>query len=76
MLVPERLVPEPPVLADVRPLVEREFLAERRKAQLEALYERLLRKYTVSIEMPKAEDGKPAAGAQAQEVAPAPEGAR
>ena len=48
VLVTERRVPPPPTLADVRPLVEREFLAE----QLHALYERLLKKYTVAIEMP------------------------
>jgi PPIC-type PPIASE domain len=39
-------------LATVRPLVEREVLAERRKAELQALYERLLAKYAVSIDMP------------------------
>jgi PPIC-type PPIASE domain len=41
-------------LATVRPLVEREVLAERRKAELQALYERLLAKYSVSIDMPAA----------------------
>ena len=76
VLVAERLVPAPPVLADVRPLVEREFLSERRKAQLQALYERLLKKYTVSIEMPQPEGGKQAAAAQATGEAPAPGGAR
>ena len=35
-------------------MVEREVLAERRKRDLEALYERLLAKYTVTIEKPKA----------------------
>jgi hypothetical protein len=40
-------------LATVRPLVEREVVAERRKAEMQALYERLLAKYAVSIEMPK-----------------------
>ena len=53
VLIPARVAASQPTLADVRPLVEREFLAERRKAQLQALYERLLRKYTVAIEMPK-----------------------
>jgi hypothetical protein len=38
----------------VRPLVEREVLAERRKAELQALYERLLAKYSVRIDMPVA----------------------
>ena len=40
-------------LATVRPLVEREVLAERRKAEMQALYDRLLAKYSVSIERPK-----------------------
>ncbi len=53
VLIPERVAAAQPTLADVRPFVEREFLAERRKVQLQALYERLLQKYTVTIEMPK-----------------------
>jgi parvulin-like peptidyl-prolyl isomerase len=64
VLVVERVVPPPPALGEIRPLVEREFLTERRKAQLQALYERLLKKYTVVIEMPK-EEGR-------QQPAPAP----
>ena len=59
VLVSERVAASDPPLADVRPIVEREFLAERRRAQLQALYERLLQGYTVSIEMPKAPE-KPA----------------
>ena len=55
VLVSERVEPVRPALADVRPLVEREFTAERRTAQLQALYERLLEKYRVSIEMPAEE---------------------
>ena len=55
VLVSERVAAAPPALADVRPLVERELLAERRRTQLQALYERLLQKYTVTIEMPKEE---------------------
>ncbi len=39
-------------LVAVRSLVEREFLAERRKAELQALYKRLLAKYAVSVDMP------------------------
>jgi hypothetical protein len=39
-------------LATVRPLIERELQAERRKAELQVLYERLLSKYAVSVEMP------------------------
>jgi len=67
VLVLERVAPAPPKLADIRPLIERELLAERRKTQLQALYERLLAKYTVAIEMPKDEAvGKPASTAQAE----------
>jgi hypothetical protein len=67
VLVRERVAAAPPALADVRPLVERELLAERRRTQLQALYERLLAKYTVAIEMPKDEAvGKPASTAQAE----------
>ena len=45
-------------------MVEREVLAERRKRDLDALYERLLEKYTVTIEKPKAKP-QPAAAAGA-----------
>jgi len=58
VLVMERRAPAAPVLADVQPLVQRELMAERRKVQLQALYERLLEKYTVTIEMPKEKDVK------------------
>lgn len=63
VLVTERLAATRPALADVRPLVERELQAERRRRQLEALYEKLLQKYTVQIEMPKAA-GTPAVDAK------------
>ncbi len=43
-----------PDLSRVRPAVEREFLAERRKQELNAMYERLLEKYVVVVERPKA----------------------
>jgi len=39
-----------PDLAEVRALVEREFLAARRKKELDALYERLLARYKVEIQ--------------------------
>jgi hypothetical protein len=39
-----------PALADVRPLVERDFMAERRKRSLDAMYARLLARYPVVIE--------------------------
>lgn len=64
VLVTERVAPPLPALAEVRALVEREVLAERRKAQLEALYERLLARYTVTIEMPREEAQPASAGAQ------------
>lgn len=64
VLVPERVAAERPALADVRPVVERELMAERRRAQLQALYERLLQKYRVSIEMPA--EPTPTAPAAAQ----------
>jgi len=53
VLVVERTAAVKPALADVRPAVEREVQTERRRAQLQALYERLLKKYTVVIEMPR-----------------------
>ena len=53
VLVRERTDGAAADLATVRPLVEREVLAERRKAELQALYERMLAKYAVSIESPK-----------------------
>jgi hypothetical protein len=59
VLVPERVDAARPSLAEVRPLVERELLAERRRAQLADLYERLLQKYTVSIERPTADAASP-----------------
>jgi hypothetical protein len=65
VLVLERVAPAGPALADIRPVVEREVVAERRRTQLQALYERLLAKYTVTIEMPK-EEKKPAAAAPAR----------
>jgi hypothetical protein len=64
VLVRERVASAEPALADVRPLVERELLAERRKAQLQGLYEKLLAKYTVTIEMPK--EPEKAAGGKAE----------
>ncbi len=63
VLVRERVAAEEPSLASIRPLVEREVLAERQRLELQALYERLLAKYTVTIEMPKADTGPGATGA-------------
>lgn len=59
VLVRERVAGSLPELAAIRPVVEREFLADRRTRQLATLYQRLLGKYTVVIEKPR--DG--AAGA-------------
>ena len=63
VLLRERVEASPPALAAVRPLVEREFLAERRKRQLDAMYERLLAKYKVVVE-PRAGAAAASAGAQ------------
>jgi parvulin-like peptidyl-prolyl isomerase len=54
VLVRDHVAGVAPPLAEIRPLVEREVLAERRKADLRSLYDRLLAKYTVEIETPKA----------------------
>ena len=48
--VSERVGERLPALAEVRDAVEREFLSARRKAELEATYERLLSKYELVIE--------------------------
>jgi parvulin-like peptidyl-prolyl isomerase len=62
--VDERVAPSRPTLAEVRPLVERELVAERRRTQLQTLYDRLLQKYTVTIDMPAPEKApSPASGA-------------
>jgi hypothetical protein len=53
VLVEERMESGAPGLDDVRPEVERDFLASRRKEQLDATYARLLEKYTVVIERPQ-----------------------
>jgi hypothetical protein len=60
VLVRERLAPAEPALAEIRPLVEREVVAERRRRSLDELYEKLLDRYTVTIEKPK-EDRRQAA---------------
>ncbi len=52
-------------LSAVRPQVEREVLLERKKRELQNLYDRLLEKYTVKVEQMPAEPGAaaPTAGA-------------
>jgi hypothetical protein len=59
--VRERVEGRPPALDAVRPLVEREVLAERRKREIDALYERLLAKYKVVVE-PRAAAAAASAG--------------
>lgn len=65
VLVRERAPGSLPDLAVVRPAVERDLMAERRKQQLATMYERLLEKYKVVIERPdvgKAGGGKAKTG--------------
>ncbi len=50
VLVEEKIPAARQELSDVRPLVEREFLAERRKTELQSLYDRLSKKYTINME--------------------------
>lgn len=50
VLVRERQDGQTPALADVRPLVEQELLADRRARELRAMYERLLDRYRIHIE--------------------------
>ncbi|MBE0627879.1 MAG: peptidyl-prolyl cis-trans isomerase [Burkholderiales bacterium] len=60
VLIRERVAAKVPELAAIRPAVERELTAERRRRQLAAMYERLLAKYTVLVE--KRDDAKSASG--------------
>jgi PPIC-type PPIASE domain len=69
VLVRERVEGGLPLLAQVRPTVERELLRERRRKQLDAVYERLLTKYTVVVERPPVEAG-PTKGARTAGVSP------
>ena len=53
MLVTERVAGQVlPALEQVRPFVEREVLADRRKRELQRVYDLLLQRYSVTIEMP------------------------
>lgn len=54
VLVQEKIPATRQELSEVRPLVERDFLAERRKAELQSLYERLSKKYSITVETPAA----------------------
>jgi hypothetical protein len=54
--VRERVEGRSPELADVRDAVSRDLLTSRRKEQLETMYERLLERYDVVIDMPAPEE--------------------
>ena len=63
VLVEKRVEPYLPKLADVRPMVEREYLNQRRKAELQALYDRLSKKYVITMEkLPAAQPASAVAG--------------
>jgi hypothetical protein len=63
VLVRERVAAARPDLAAIRPQVEREVVTDRRRKALDALYQRLLAKYLVTIERPRPE-AEPAGGAR------------
>jgi parvulin-like peptidyl-prolyl isomerase len=69
--VRERTPGQTPELTDVRDAVARDLLTNRRKEQLETMYERLLERYEVVIDMPEPESSP---GAQGAETPPEPEG--
>jgi hypothetical protein len=53
VLVTERVAGQMlPALEQVRPFVEREVLADRRKRELQRVYDVLLQRYSVTVEMP------------------------
>lgn len=63
----ESLVPGGvPLLAEVRPLVEREWSNARRQELAKAFYEKLRAKYTVTVKMPDTSGAAQASGAAAQ----------
>lgn len=51
VLVRERREGRLPALGEIRPLVERDLMAAQRTAQVEQMYERLLERYRVDIEL-------------------------
>jgi parvulin-like peptidyl-prolyl isomerase len=59
ILISEKVPAGQQPLSVIRPQVEREVLLERKNKELQNLYNRLLEKYTVKIELPPT----PAAGA-------------
>jgi hypothetical protein len=66
--VRERIEGREPELDDVRDAVTRDLLTSRRKHQLETMYERLLEKYEVVIDMPEPEASPGAEAAEASSV--------
>lgn len=54
VLVTERVAGQAAAFEQVRPLLEREVLAERRRRELDRVYEDLLERYSVTVEMPRA----------------------
>jgi hypothetical protein len=64
VLVRERTEGRMPMLAEVRPLVEREFMNARRTRELASMYERMLRRYRVTVEN-RTEEPQTAAAAPA-----------
>jgi len=69
--VEERRPARAPELDEIKDVIARDFMSDRRKRQLESMYARLLERYAVRIEMP-APDGADGAGASPGGPAPAP----
>lgn len=67
VLVRERQEGRSPALADVRPIVEREFQSDLRKRRLDAMYDAMLARYRVAVEQ---------RAAPAQQAAPAVDAAQ
>ncbi len=53
VIVLQKVAAKAPKLDEIRPEVEREVMQDRRNAQLDELYQSLLKKYSVTIELPK-----------------------
>jgi hypothetical protein len=64
VLVSERVAASRPELASLRAEVVRELMTERRREALDALYQRLLAKYSVTIEHPAPAQEPPVPGAR------------
>ena len=60
VLVRDRVDGRLPSLDEVRPIVEREFMNDRRTRELDAMYDRLLERYRVTVERRDAEVEAPA----------------